>query len=50
MLGVANKMLTVLANIVIWDEHATPAATRVREWPLPTHNREPYDPAPPPAT
>ena len=49
MLGVANKMLTVLANIIIWDEHATPAATRVREWPLPTHNREPYDPAPPPA-
>lgn len=25
VLGVANKMLTVLANIIIWDEHATPA-------------------------
>ena len=25
VLGVANKMLTVLANVVIWDDHATPA-------------------------
>jgi len=25
VLGVANKMLTVLANIILWDEHASPA-------------------------
>lgn len=25
VLGVANKMLTVLANIIVWDDHATPA-------------------------
>ena len=31
VLGVANKMLTVLANIIVWDDHATPAAKRVQE-------------------
>jgi len=25
VLGVANKMLTVLANIIVWDDHASPA-------------------------
>ena len=35
VLGVANKMLTVLANIVVWDDHATPAAARVQERPCP---------------
>ena len=39
-------MLTVLANIIIWDEHATPAATRVREWPRP-HARNPAPWQPP---
>jgi GDP-mannose transporter len=24
VLGVANKMLTVLANVLLWDKHATP--------------------------
>ena len=24
VLGVANKMLTVLMNVLIWDDHATP--------------------------
>ena len=25
VLGVANKMMTVLANVLLWDKHATPA-------------------------
>lgn len=33
VLGVANKMLTVLANIIVWDDHATPAASPVQERP-----------------
>ena len=28
-------MLTVLANIIVWDDHATPAAKAVQEWPRP---------------
>ena len=35
VLGVANKMLTVLANIIVWDDHASPAAKAVQEWPRP---------------
>ena len=37
-------MLTVLANIILWDEHASPAATRVRESPRPARNPAPWQP------
>ena len=33
VLGVANKMLTVLANVIVWDDHASPAPARVQKRP-----------------